>query len=237
MLPLNVSVEQRSIGIRSRRTWEWGEVMATRGYDSSRRQEAALETRHRIVSTAHDLLLAGGYAEMTVARLASAAGVSPQTVYNSIGGKADVVKAVYDVTLAGDDDPTPMSERPQFLAMRASPDAAAFLRAYAGVSRMIFEHVGPLLGALLEGGSGGDATLREFVATIDRERRTGNGHALDSLDVTHGIPTPPGRALLHDIMWTLMSPEVADRLIRRCGWSPDDYERWLGDQLVAAITP
>lgn len=84
----------------------------------------------------------------------------------------------------------------------------------------------------------GEATIREFVArTINRERRTGNGHALDSLDATHGIPTPPGRAVLHDIMWTLMSPEVADRLIRRCGWSPDDYERWLGDHLVAAVTP
>ena len=37
---------------------------------------------------------------MTIASLAKAAGVSPQTVYNSIGGKAAVVKAVYDVLLA-----------------------------------------------------------------------------------------------------------------------------------------
>ena len=209
--------------------------MAKRGYDATRRREAAQQTRRRILATAYDMLLRGGEAEMTVARLARAAGVSPQTVYNSVGGKAQVVKAVYDVTLAGDDDPIPMSERPQFLAMRESADPAAFMRAYAAVSRMIWEHVGPLLGALLQGGAAGDATLREFVDTIEQERRTGNGHALDHLDATHGIPTPPGRDRLHDVVWTLTSAEVADRLIRRCGWSLDDYERWLGDQLVAAV--
>jgi len=210
--------------------------MGTRAYDASRRLEAAQETRRRILATAYEMLLSGGYDQMTVARLARTAGVSPQTVYNSVGGKAEVVKAVYDVTLAGDDDSTPMSERPQFLAMRDSPDRAAFMRAYAGVSRMIFEHVGPLLGVLLEGGAGGDATLRAFVATIEEERRTGNGHALDALEAAHGLPSPPGRAALHDMVWTLTAPEVADRLIRRCGWAPDDYERWLGDQLVAALS-
>ncbi|MFT3898776.1 MAG: TetR family transcriptional regulator [Gordonia sp. (in: high G+C Gram-positive bacteria)] len=209
--------------------------MAKRDYDNSRRAESARETRARIIAAAYELLLSDGYAKTTVAGLAAAAGVSPQTVYNSIGGKAEVVKAVYDVTLAGDDDPTPMSERPQFLAMRDSVNAGAFMRAYAGVCRMIYEHVGPLLGVLLHGGAGDDAVLHDFLATIDAERRTGSGHALDALAATHGIPAPPGRDRLHDIVWTLTAPEVADRLIRRCGWSPDDYERWLGDQLAAAV--
>ena len=88
---------------------------------------------------------------------------------------------------------------------------------------------------LLEGGAGGDPSLRTFVITIDRERRIGNGHALDMLEEAHGIPADSGRERLHDIMWTLTSPEVADRLIRRCGWSLDAYEQFLGDQLVAAI--
>lgn len=206
-----------------------------RSYDASRRLEAARQTRRRIVDAAREALLAGGYDGMTVARLAQTAGVSPQTVYNSIGGKAEVVKAVYDVMLAGDDEPVPMSERPEFLAMRASTSPAAFLAAYAHISRTIYERVGPLLGVLLEGGSGGDATLRELVATIDGERRTGNGHALDQLEAMDGIPAGVGRARLHDIVWTLTSPEVADRLIRRCGWSPADYESWLHHQLVAAL--
>ena len=85
------------------------------------------------------------------------------------------------------------------------------------------------------GGSGGDADLRALVTTIEGERRTGNGHASrPPRGESHGIPDlPGGRARLHDIVWTLTRTRVADRLIRQCGWSPDDYETWLGDQLAA----
>lgn len=211
-------------------------MAARRNYDGSQRRAAARLTRHRILEAATEILLTGGFAGMTVARLAAVAGVSPQTVYNSVGGKAEVVKAVYDVQLAGDEIPVPMSERPQFLAMRQSADAGSFLRAYAGWSRVIYERVGPLLGVVLEGGAGGDDMLRTFVATIEKERRIGSGHALDVLDETHGIPAPPGRDRLHDIVWTLTAPEIADRLIRRCGWPVAQYQLWLGDQLVASIS-
>lgn len=212
-------------------------MQRVRRYDGTRRREAARRTRIRIVESAREALLSGGYSGMTVARLASAAGVSPQTVYNAVGAKAQVVKAVYDVMLAGDEEPVPISERPGFLALRDSPDREAFLRAYANLCRGIAERVGPLLGVLLEAGAPGDEAARELVTTIDAERRTGNGNVLAILEQVHGIPTPPGRERLHDIIWTLTAPEVADRLIRRCGWSPDDYEQWLGDQLVAALTP
>jgi hypothetical protein len=121
--------------------------------------------------------------------------------------------------------------------MRASADRSSFLHAYAAWTRGIYERVGPLLGVLLEGGAGGDATLRAFVATIDRERRTGNGHALDLLAATHGLPDVPGRERLLDVIWTLTSPEVADRLMRRCGWTAEDYERWLGAELTATVAP
>lgn len=203
-----------------------------RSYDNSGRREAAAATRTRILDAATEILLSGGYAEMTVARLAAVAGVSPQTVYNAIGGKAEVVKAVYDTLLAGDEDPTPMSQRPGFLAMRDSAGPAEFFAAYAAWTRGIYARVGPLLGVLLEGGAGGDAALRDFVATIEAERRTGNGHALELLRKTHGIPRVPGRMALHDAVWALTSPEVADRLIRRCGWSERRYESWLSRQLL-----
>ncbi|MEU1429871.1 hypothetical protein ABZ412_22595 [Nocardia sp. NPDC005746] len=41
---------------------------------------------------------------MTISGLAQATGVNPQTVYNAVGGKAEVLKATYNIVLAGDDD-------------------------------------------------------------------------------------------------------------------------------------
>ena len=73
--------------------------------------------------------------------------MSAQTVYNSVGGKAEVVKAVYDVTLAGDRNAAPMSSRPEFRAMTEAADLDTWAAAYAGWCRVIMERVGPLLGA------------------------------------------------------------------------------------------
>lgn len=206
----------------------------TRSYDNSSRAAAAAETRRRVLAAARDLLISDGYHATSVARLARTAGLSPQTVYNSVGGKAEVVKAVYDLMLAGDEDPTPMSERPEFLAMAEAPDRAAFGRAYAVWSASIHARVGPLLGVLLAEGPGGDQGLRDFVATIERERRTGNSHAVDTLQRTHGLPPGRHREELIDEIWTLTAPEVYDRLVRRCGWTQEAYAAWLADALAAA---
>ncbi|WP_392542467.1 TetR/AcrR family transcriptional regulator [Oryzobacter telluris] len=207
-----------------------------RTYDNSARSRAAAETRRRILDTARELLLEGGYHAMSVAQLAAAARVSPQTVYNAVGGKGEVVKAVYDLLLAGDESPVPMSERPEFLAMAQAPDREGFGRAYAAFSASIHSRVGPLLGVLLAEGAGSDATLKEFVATIDRERLTGNTHAIGLLERSHGLPAGRAAADLVDEVWTLTAPEVFDRLVRRRGWSTGRYGAWLADALAAACT-
>ena len=74
---------------------------------SAARAEQVRETRRKVVAAARDLFLRRGYTGATVEAIAHRAAVSPQTVYNVIGGKAAVLKAVYDVTLAGDDEPVP----------------------------------------------------------------------------------------------------------------------------------
>ena len=76
---------------------------------------------------------------MTVAALADAAGVSAQTIYNSVGAKAAVVKALYDVRLAGDDADVPIRDRPEMLAVRDASSAAAMVGAYAAVGRLLAE--------------------------------------------------------------------------------------------------
>src|SRR6478752_6359492 len=199
-----------------------------RAYDNSSRAEAALATRRRIIEAARDMLLRDGYHAMSVSALASNAGVSAQTVYNAVGGKA-----VYDVLLVGDDAPVAMQDRAEFRAMSAAPDREAFVRAYAALCATIYERVGPLLGVLLAQGAGGDTGLQEFVATIDRERRAGNTNALNALEAAHGLPPQLDRERFIDIVWTVTSPEIYDRFVRRCGWTHRMYAAWLAEALVS----
>lgn len=208
-----------------------------RAYDNSARVVRAEHTRTQIVETARELLLEGGYAAMTVTSLASAAGVSPQTVYNSVGGKAAVVKAVYDRMIAGDDMEVAMSDRPEFDALFAAGDRAGFARAYAARVRLLSGRVGPLLGALMAHGT--DATLVDFVATIEQERYLGTTHAITGLSDRIGLPDgyagKTGLARLIDVVWVLNSPDAYDRLVRRRGWTPAAYESWLAGQLTALL--
>lgn len=210
--------------------------MSRRGYDNTNRSEAARATRSRILAVTYDLLTARGYAALSMTELSRVAGVSPQTIYNSIGSKAEVLKACYDVTLAGDDESIAMSDRPEFTAMAQASSAEVFLDRYAAWCRVIYERVGPLIGAFVRHG-GADAAVRGFLDTIEAERRTGTTHAMTRLQQQHGLRRglSPQRAV--DAVWTLNSPEVYDRLVGRCGWSTAAYQRWLAQQLRAALLP
>jgi AcrR family transcriptional regulator len=208
----------------------------TRSYRSVSREALAEQTRSRIVATAREMLLAEGLSAMKMSELAKAANVSPQTIYNSIGGKADVVKAVWDVTLAGDEEPIPMSERPAFQAVIEATDVDAYARAYASWSRDIYVRVGRLLGMILADGAAGDPEVIGFLNTVDRERRIGNTHGLDTLVQCGAVPSGERLERIIDGVWTLTAPEVYDRLVRQCGWSAHEFEYWLSRQLKAAVT-
>lgn len=209
--------------------------MPTRGYDNSRREQAARATRARILTAAREQFLGAGYHATTVAALARAAGVSPQTIYNTVGGKAEVLKAVYDTLLAGDDEPIAMNDRPEMVHIRTRSDAPATLRAYAAFARMLLERIGPLLGVVLAEGAGSDAELSAFLATIDAERRLGNAGVVQHIADTFGLAEGVDAERVADLIWTLTAPENADRLIRRCGWGLDSYQDWLAEALVAGL--
>lgn len=205
-----------------------------RTYVSAVRDDQSRVTRQRILGAADDLLLAGGYASMTIARLAGAAGVSPQTVYNSVGSKAAVIKAVYDVRLAGDDEPVAMNDRPQLAAVLTAATAAEALRRYVDLAHLLYARVGPLLAAL-PSGPGADPTLTEFLAAIDGERRIGNTGVVEHVHRTFGLALGLDLTWAVDITWTLTSPQTAELLVHRCGWSVAAYAEWLADTLVHSL--
>jgi len=38
-----------------------------------------------------------------------------------------------------------------------------------------------------------------------------------------------------DVLWTLNHPDTWYLLVRRCGWTADQYEQWVGDTLAAQL--
>ncbi|GAA4989274.1 TetR/AcrR family transcriptional regulator [Kineococcus glutinatus] len=205
-----------------------------RRYASALRAEQARLTRRRVIAAAHALFLERGYAATTVAAVAAAAGVSQQTVYNAVGAKPALLKAVYDVALAGDDDPAPIADRPGVRAVQEAPDARTALHRYAALGRGLLERAGPLL-ALLLAQVPGDPDLREWLRTTDGERATGTARAARFVADRFGLRDGLAVDEAADLLWTLTAPEIAVRLVHDRGWSWDRYEAWLGRVMADSL--
>lgn len=199
----------------------------TRRYDSAVRSAKTRQTRVRILDAARELFLAGGYIGTTLDAVASRAEVSQQTVYNLVGGKATLFKTVYDVTLVGDDEPIPVSDRPEMRRVLDSPSARAALESYATVNSVLWGRVGQLVRIATAQAASGDPDLGSFVETIEGERAIGTRGVARFLDNRFGLR--PGLTVdaAADIMWVLTSPELTDRFVVRRGWSLVRYEEWL----------
>src|SRR5260370_28477905 len=72
-------------------------------YASQVRDEQARRTRRAIVTAAHDLFLAQGYAATTIDGIADATHVSRRTVFHSLGGNAALLKLALDWAILGHD--------------------------------------------------------------------------------------------------------------------------------------
>jgi AcrR family transcriptional regulator len=160
---------------------------------------------------------------------------SPQTVYNVIGGKAALFKAVYDVAVAGDDEPVPIRERTAFAEIAAAEDVRTCLTLYARLGRQMYRRAGVLVSAPFVEGTGGDPELQAFIDTLEQERRTGTAGTARLVAARFGLSPGLTEAEAADVLWTLTAPEVADRLVRRCGWSLDRYETWLARMMIDAL--
>ncbi len=189
-----------------------------------------------MVEAARHHFLADGYAGTTIRAIAASAGVSEQTVYSRVGNKAAVLKAVYDLTLAGDDEPVPMAQRPEVIAMHNALDARTLLVAYARSATAMGARLRPLL-ELVYGARAVEPDLDRLARIGAEERRigttmfaksfVGRGFARPGLDVDGVV----------DLVWVLNSPEVYLLQVRDRQLSDQDYESWLATSLLACLTP
>jgi AcrR family transcriptional regulator len=206
-----------------------------RRYSSEVRAEQRRATRQRILDAATALVLRRGYTGATVEAIAGRAGVSVQTIYNTVGGKAAVLKAIYDTMLAGDDEPVPMMQRPTVAAMHAATDARRFMALYARMGREIYERVGPLLPIMLGESGTGDPEVRAFIDTIESERAAGTAMIAALLHDRFGLRSGLTVDAAADILWTLTAPELPLRLVGQRGWTLDRYEAWSADLMAHAL--
>jgi AcrR family transcriptional regulator len=206
-----------------------------RRYSTELRSEQTAVARRLILAAAGRLFIEKGYLGTTLATVATQAGVSVQTVYNVIGGKSAILKAVYDITLAGDDEPVAMGDRPAFRAMMRAESGKEMLGRYAALGRQLSERVLPLVTTLFAQAATGDPDLRAFADTIEGERAAGTSAVARAISERFGLRDGLDVREAADILWVLTAPDLTDRLVNRRGWSWDKTEHWLGGVMADAL--
>jgi AcrR family transcriptional regulator len=209
-------------------------VKSRRRYDATRRQEQARRTRAATLATARELFLSTGYSSTTMAAVAQAAGVSSQQVYKTFGNKAGLVKALFDVAMAGDDEPVVMVERQSLRSVREERDPRRKLRLYADfVASTAPRHVPIQL--LVRAAADTDAEAAGLWRRLSDERLRGlamfAAHLADEL--REGVTVDDAR----DLLWAHNSPELWDLLVIQRGWSPARFASHLADALIDALLP
>lgn len=209
-----------------------GNLAQRRVYEAPRRREGAERTRAAVLAAFHDLVFEHGVREATIRRTAERAGVSAETIYKSFGSKPQLVKALWDVTVAGDDAPMAMTRRPALLDVLSCRDLDRTLELYAQFVRGVHERLAPLHRVLTQTGG---PELGPLLAETDDERRRGLAGFTAHLAEHDLLPAGVDRGRLADAGWALTSPHLFTQLTLECGWSPKDYQRWLATTLRGQV--
>jgi AcrR family transcriptional regulator len=205
-----------------------------RAYDASGRREQARARRLAVVLAARDLFETGGFRQTTIAAVAKRAGVSSESIYKTFGTKAALAKAVFDLELAGDDEPVPVAERPAMDAMRDEPDVGRKLSMFAaGLAQRQARSAAVQI--LIRDGRHVDDSLTPVWEALQREGLTGmtalGRHLLDTGQVRADLTLEQVR----DILWNYLSIDAYERLVMTQGWSQQQYSDWLAHAMVSAL--
>ncbi|MDT5105107.1 MAG: hypothetical protein QOI25_2620 [Mycobacterium sp.] len=208
-------------------------VREGRTYRSEWRQQQAEQTRSRVVAAAAELFANDGYARTTLAKIADAAGVSPETVQGH-GPKAALMisamqHAAFGVT--GEEDILALDLGRRFLAIDDCDEAMDYLVA---AQTDVHERSARVMMALI-GAAASDPELDRYLddvfAGINQQIRRiltvcgDRGWLRDDLSFDEMVETAA----------VLSSVDSYLRITERDGWSVTAYRAWSRRMLAETI--
>lgn len=209
-------------------------MVVKRRYESTRRQEQARQTRRAILDAAGKLFVDPGYAATPLTAVAAEAGVAIQTVYAVFGSKRQLLSELIDVSVAGDDEPVALPDRPFVADIRALADPRAKLTRFARHLTETHARQADVMIALA-GAATADPDAAEIWRKNVEERRQGMAVFAADLAATGRLRPDQDVDRVADILWLAMDVRNYDWLVRQRDWSLEQYQRWYVDTVAAAI--
>ena len=186
----------------------------------SRRERQAQQTREEILGAARRLFAERGYTRTSVRDIAEAAGVSAQTVYDSVGSKPALVARLNDVIDAE------AGIAAIAAASAQSTDPAEVVATPARITRAILEHCGDIIHALVTGASA-EPDLEAVLAEGHRRHVEGATRTVEALERMGALDPSIERKQAAETLAALSDFRFALVLRDSYGWSLDAVEAWI----------
>jgi AcrR family transcriptional regulator len=209
-------------------------VKTRRRYHSPRRREQAAATRRAILESAQRLFERQGYAATSIAAIAAEAGVAQKTVYLAFESKSGLLRALWHLLLRGDEGPEPVGQRRWFREVIEEPDPERQLRLNARNSRAVKVRAGALM-EVIRSAASSDPDIGALWERIQTDFYDNQRAIVKSLDQRKALRPGLGVDRAADILWTLNHPDLYWLLVNERGWTPEQFEKWLGDALCSQL--
>ena len=212
------------------------DVKPGRAYDARGRRDQAKANRRAVLDVAREMFVERGYANVSIAAVARAAGVSPETIYKTIGAKPALLKAVSDVTIAGDNEPVTLQAREHIQRAIAEPDPVRKLGHYADLIAATQPRYAPIT-QLARQAATTDRDAAEIWATMNAERHTGATRLVAHLRENGLLRNDISAEHAADLVWTYNSLELYELLVLGRGWPIEAYRDFIAKALADALLP
>ena len=200
-----------------------------RAYKSTARSTQAVQTKSRILASAKKLFESEGFEYVTIEKIAQIAEVSIPTVYSLFQSKRGVLLALMDEALPTD----------QFndLVEKSIQEKSPVERLC--ISAKIARHMYDAEKAQMDIFRGAAVLAPEFKELEkEKEMRRYNRQEvtikamIKEKSLAKGLKSDKAR----DILWAFTGRDIYRMLVIEQGWSSDEYEKWLAQFLINALT-
>jgi AcrR family transcriptional regulator len=194
-------------------------VVAVKG--QTRKDKAAV-TRSRMLTAAYDSFCELGYRATTMDAIAERAGVAVQTLYFTFHTKDDLLQAVLDRAVLGDEGlPPPM--QPWYADLIEARRIDAAVRHFVDGVVAISVRVAPLLPTFHAVAGDPAGAVHRYSEAL---RRQGFVDLVALLAEKAPLRDGLTSARATDLLLVLAGPETYRSFVIDCGWSPAEYADW-----------
>ena len=203
-----------------------------RRYHSPLRAGQAEQTRRRILDSALRLFARQGYAGTTINAVAADAGVSPETIYVSLGGKRGLLEGAIEMAIAGTDGAL-AREQQWWAAVGELPSAHQRLEKMVEYSCRILARTRPIH-AVIRGAADKEAFAAELGRRLLRDRLAAQTERIRSYlagDLRPELSVDEAG----ERYCVLAGPELYHLLTAELGWPVDRHRKWLTHLLTSEL--